>query len=116
MLKLADGDEEEDGDDEEITRCICGQQDYPGLPVTSREAAAHSGKSGVKDEPALHSSTTASDALSDEAGSLFIQCDACKVWQHGGCVGIMDEATSPDEYFCEECKKDLHRIVTGING
>ncbi|KAK2756577.1 hypothetical protein FQN54_005470 [Arachnomyces sp. PD_36] len=113
MLKLGGDGNEEDGDEEEITRCICGQQDYPGLPVTSREAA---GKSGVKDEPALNSSGPASDALSEEAGSLFIQCDSCKVWQHGGCVGIMDEATSPDEYFCEECKKHLHRIVTGVNG
>ena len=116
LQPTGDGDED-DGEEEEITRCICGQQDYPGLPLTSREADAHAtAKPGVKDESALHSSANASDALSEEAGSLFIQCDACKVWQHGGCVGIMDEATTPDEYFCEECKKDLHRIVTGING
>src|SRR5438034_7929362 len=117
ILKLA-GEEydEEDGDEEEITRCICGQQDYPGLPLGSREAANRSTtvKSGIKDE--LGYSAAASDILSEDAGSLFIQCDSCKVWQHGGCVGIMDEAMSPDEYFCEECRKDLHKIVSGLNG
>jgi gas vesicle protein len=54
--------------------------------------------------------------MSDDIGSMFIQCDSCKVWQHGGCVGIMDEAMSPDEYFCEECRKDLHRIKSETNG
>jgi hypothetical protein len=28
----------------------------------------------------------------------------------------MDEAMSPDEYFCEECRKDLHRIRSEMNG
>lgn len=54
--------------------------------------------------------------MSDDIGSMFIQCDSCKVWQHGGCVGIMDEDMSPDEYFCEECRKDLHRIRGESNG
>jgi PHD-finger len=117
ILKLASEEYDfEDGDEEEITRCICGQQDYPGLPPKAREAAHRSitVKSGIKDE--LANSTAASDILSEDAGSLFIQCDSCKVWQHGGCVGIMDEAMTPDEYFCEECRKDLHKIVFCVNG
>jgi hypothetical protein len=28
----------------------------------------------------------------------------------------MNEDTSPEEYFCEECRKDLHRIFTAPNG
>jgi hypothetical protein len=28
----------------------------------------------------------------------------------------MDEETSPDEYFCEECRKDLHTIRGEPNG
>jgi hypothetical protein len=28
----------------------------------------------------------------------------------------MDEAMSPDEYFCEECRKDLHRVTNESNG
>ncbi|KAJ5461709.1 uncharacterized protein N7458_003261 [Penicillium daleae] len=90
-----DDEDPEEDEEEEITRCLCGQQDYPedGIPPTD-----------------------SSDLLSDDIGSMFIQCDSCKVWQHGGCVGIMDEEMSPDEYFCEECRKDLHRIRGESNG
>ncbi|TPX24094.1 hypothetical protein DIZ76_013437 [Coccidioides immitis] len=109
--------DEEDGDEEEITRCICGQQDYPGLPPSSRETIGRSSlKAGVKEESNQDPSAAASEILSDDAGSLFIQCDSCKVWQHGGCVGIMEEALSPDEYFCEKCRKDLHRVIVSGNG
>ncbi|KAL2868513.1 putative transcriptional regulator (Cti6) [Aspergillus lucknowensis] len=121
--KLADGeeddldDEEEDEEEEEITRCLCGQQDYPGLPPSRREVLGRNGARGViKDESSVNISTDSSDSLSDDIGSMFIQCDSCKVWQHGGCVGIMDEAMSPDEYFCEECRKDLHQIRSERNG
>jgi hypothetical protein len=57
-----------------------------------------------------------SETLAEDAGGLFIQCDICKVWQHGGCVGIMDEAASPEEYFCEECRKDLHKLMMSPKG
>lgn len=113
------GDEydEEEGDEEEITRCICGHQDYPGLPPTSRDLADRSSlKAGAKDEPAQNDPAPESDLLAEDPGSLFIQCDLCKVWQHGGCVGIMEEALSPDEYFCERCRKDLHKIIVGAHG
>ncbi|KAL1958694.1 hypothetical protein VTO42DRAFT_4037 [Malbranchea cinnamomea] len=109
--------DEEEGDEEEITRCICGQSDFPGLPPPSRALLGRiSRKSGAKEELNPNASAAASDSLADEPGSLFIQCDACKVWQHGGCVGIMDEAACPEEYFCEECRKDLHRIITYSDG
>ncbi|KAJ5146116.1 Zinc finger PHD-type [Penicillium bovifimosum] len=106
-----DEDEIED-EEEEVTRCICGQQDYPGLPPSRREAL---GRGTIKLESGLVPSDP-SDPMADEIGSMFIQCDLCKVWQHGGCVGIMDEATSPDEYFCEECRKDLHKIKDEPHG
>ncbi|EEP78877.1 conserved hypothetical protein [Uncinocarpus reesii 1704] len=109
--------DEEDGDEEEITRCICGQQDYPGLPAASREAIGRNYlKAGIKVESNQDPSASASEIPSDDAGSLFIQCDSCKVWQHGGCVGIMEEALSPDEYFCEKCRKDLHKVIVSGNG
>jgi hypothetical protein len=88
-------------EEDEVTRCVCGFQDYPGL---SSDAA--------KSSAALPDT----EAPSDDLGGLFIQCDICKVWQHGGCVGIMDEAASPDEYFCEECRKDLHKVTTSPKG
>ncbi|KAJ5443266.1 Zinc finger PHD-type [Penicillium cf. griseofulvum] len=101
-----DEDDLDDEEEEEVTRCLCGQQEYPGLPPSRREAL---GRGTIKLESGQVPADP-SDPMSDDIGSMFIQCDLCKVWQHGGCVGIMDEATSPDEYFCEECRKDLHKI------
>ncbi|KAG2414426.1 hypothetical protein HFD88_003617 [Aspergillus terreus] len=112
-----DPEDEEEDEEEEVTRCLCGQQDYPGLPPSRREALGRNGvHPRIKDESAMNLSADSSDLMSDDIGSMFIQCDKCKVWQHGGCVGIMDEAMSPDEYFCEECRKDLHRIRNEPNG
>lgn len=111
---VSDEEDEEDGEEEEITRCLCGQQEYPGLPPSRREALGRQGsKLRGKDDPVLKD---VSDPLNDEIGSMFIQCDSCKVWQHGGCVGIMDEDMSPDEYFCEQCRKDLHKITNEPDG
>jgi len=28
----------------------------------------------------------------------------------------MDEATSPEEYFCEECRRELHQLKTSPSG
>lgn len=81
--------------EDDVTRCICGHQDYPGPPLAD-------------DLP--------SESLSEDAGGLFIQCDKCHVWQHGGCVGIMDESNSPDNYFCELCDKKLHSLMTDARG
>ncbi|KAH7081310.1 hypothetical protein BKA63DRAFT_205915 [Paraphoma chrysanthemicola] len=99
--KLDDELEDDIAEEDEITRCVCGYQEYPGPP-------SDAGKSS--------SAPTDSDAQGDDLGGLFIQCDICKVWQHGGCVGIMQEEASPDEYFCEECRKDLHKVTTSSKG
>ena len=84
--------------DDEVTRCVCGLQDYPGPPSTD-------------DCP-----TIADPSQAEDAGGLFIQCDKCHVWQHGGCVGIMDETKSPENYFCELCEKKLHNVLTDPKG
>lgn len=108
---------EDDEGEEEVTRCICGHQEYPGLPVPPPDLSNRpNSKAGIKDVKDPQSSTTALETLPDDAGGLFIQCDICKVWQHGGCVGIMDEAMTPEEYFCEQCRRDLHSITIGTNG
>ncbi|KAF2846754.1 PHD-finger motif-containing protein-like protein [Plenodomus tracheiphilus IPT5] len=99
--KLEDDLDDEMAEEDEVTRCVCGFQDYPGPP-------SDAGKST--------SALSDPDAQGDDLGGLFIQCDICKVWQHGGCVGIMEEAASPDEYFCEECRKDLHKVMTSSKG
>ena len=95
----------EDESEEELTRCICGNQEYPGLPVSVGDSGKDSSK--TDSDPAT---------FAEDTTGWFIQCDDCKVWQHGGCVGIMDEATSPEEYFCEQCRKDLHKITSMANG
>ena len=105
-------DDEPDEDDEEVTRCVCGQLEYPGppFPVSPQHDR------GFKDDPTPRSPVDSTDPPPEEPGSLFIQCDTCKVWQHGGCVSIMDVSMSPDEYFCEECRRDLHSIALGPRG
>ncbi|KAL8806346.1 MAG: hypothetical protein Q9182_001376 [Xanthomendoza sp. 2 TL-2023] len=104
--------EEEDGEEEEeVTRCVCGQQEYPGMPIAPNNPTKAAAKSTGDSGDAASSAT-----LQEDTGGLFIQCDVCKVWQHGGCVGIMDEAMSPEEYFCEQCRKDLHTITITATG
>ncbi|CAG8466213.1 10556_t:CDS:10 [Ambispora gerdemannii] len=39
---------------------------------------------------------------SDDDG-FTIQCDKCKIWQHGACVNV-DRNKVPEEYLCEECQ------------
>jgi hypothetical protein len=97
-------------EDDEAVRCICGNDEYPGPPQLQEEDS----KRGTKDSSEVELITEA-DYTEDLAG-FFLQCDICKVWQHGGCVGIKNEDMSPEEYFCELCRKDLHKIFTGSNG
>ncbi|KAH8590777.1 hypothetical protein B0O99DRAFT_634094 [Bisporella sp. PMI_857] len=101
----ADDMEEDDG----TVRCICAFEDYPGPPQLDAENG-HGVREGIEG-----SLINPADVTEDLAG-FFLQCDICKVWQHGGCVGIMSEKESPDEYFCEECRKDLHKIYTAPSG
>lgn len=100
---------EDEGDDDEAVRCICGFDEYPGPPQLEED-----NKNGIREgieEPVLSTAE-----ITEDLAGFFLQCDVCKVWQHGGCVGIMNEDTSPDEYFCEDCRKDLHKIFTAPNG
>ncbi|KAL8945033.1 MAG: hypothetical protein Q9216_000017 [Gyalolechia sp. 2 TL-2023] len=103
-----DGGLDEEGvdeeDEEEITRCVCGQSEYPGMP------------NGLSKNNRRPDNADTSTTLQEDTGGMFIQCDICKVWQHGGCVGIMDEATTPEEYFCEQCRRDLHTITSTTAG
>ncbi|KAM0201901.1 hypothetical protein ACHAPI_001959 [Fusarium lateritium] len=98
--KVDDGapEEEGEGEDKEIVRCICGSEEFPGL---TQEAKLHYCVDGIVD--------------ADFEG-LFVQCDSCQVWQHGGCIGILDEGQSPMEYFCEECRPELHEKHVASDG
>ncbi|GAA5929152.1 uncharacterized protein JCM15063_004067 [Sporobolomyces koalae] len=48
------------------------------------------------------------DDNEEMSSGLMIQCDTCKCWQHGPCVGLWEEKECPNRYFCELCKPNLH--------
>lgn len=102
--------EDEDGE-EEVTRCLCTQSDYPGPPTMAsdpiRPTSAREKRSSIQ--------LNSSEPLAEESG-IFIQCDICSVWQHGGCVGIMSEEASPENYYCERCRADLHKVMIDSKG
>lgn len=113
--------EEEDGGgealEEDITRCICGQPEYPGPPASIRDFGyPQTAKVESKEENGQVDDANASDTLSDDVGNFFIQCDNCHVWQHGGCVGLTDESLSPEFYYCEECKPEFHKVIRATTG
>ncbi|KAG5648481.1 hypothetical protein DXG03_003092 [Asterophora parasitica] len=44
-----------------------------------------------------------------DAGEFMVQCETCKVWQHGLCMGFESEdQLHDDDYYCEECKPEMH--------
>ncbi|KAH6628504.1 hypothetical protein F5144DRAFT_594504 [Chaetomium tenue] len=96
-------------EEDEAVRCVCGNEEYQGPPPLDEDS-----KHGFKHGFGLESFFSAE--VTDDTAGFFVQCDVCKVWQHGGCVGIMTEEASPDEYFCEKCRDDLHKLWTASNG
>ncbi|KYK59953.1 transcriptional regulator Cti6 [Drechmeria coniospora] len=100
MMGIANGNDDLQDEEDEAVRCICGSDEYPGLPPVEGPDAEF----------------FAAIELTDDVTGFFVQCDICKVWQHGACVGIFTAESSPDEYFCEQCRKDLHKIHSATNG
>ncbi|TIA92342.1 hypothetical protein E3P99_00672 [Wallemia hederae] len=47
----------------------------------------------------------------EESYGFMIQCETCGCWQHGVCVGLVEEKYAPDTYYCEQCRPDMHPIV-----
>jgi hypothetical protein len=103
-------DDNEIQEDDEAVRCVCGYEDYQGLPPFDDEAKKNALKDGIDLEPIF------SIELTDDLAGFFVQCDVCKVWEHGLCMGIVNEDLLPDDYYCELCRKDLHKIYTANNG
>jgi hypothetical protein len=98
-------------EDDESVRCICGHDEYPGPPPFDEDS-----KHGVKD--AIDHDRIFGIEITDDLAGFFVQCEICNTWQHGACVGFTTEESNPDdvEYFCEQCRKDLHKIYTASNG
>ncbi|KAK6198377.1 hypothetical protein LQW54_010339 [Pestalotiopsis sp. IQ-011] len=103
-------DENEIQEDDEAVRCVCGYDDYPGLPLLDEESKNHALKDAIDVEQIF------SIELTDDLAGFFVQCDVCKVWEHGLCMGIVNEDLIPDDYYCELCRKDLHKIYAASNG
>ncbi|KAG6015963.1 hypothetical protein E4U54_002636 [Claviceps lovelessii] len=97
---MTNGSDDMQEDEDEAVRCLCGSEDYPGPPPVDGPDA----------------DVFAAIELTDEVTGFFVQCDVCKVWQHGACVAIFSAESSPEEYFCEQCRKDLHKIHTAASG
>ncbi|KAJ3552744.1 hypothetical protein NPX13_g11043 [Xylaria arbuscula] len=98
-------------EDDESVRCICGHDEYPGPPPFDEDS-----KHGVKD--AIDHERIFAIEITDELAGFFVQCEICNTWQHGACVGFTTEESNPEdvEYYCEQCRKDLHKIYTASNG
>lgn len=86
--------EGEDDDEQEITRCVCGQDELNPKSINQQLASLMELEYEIKID-----------------SGLFIQCDKCSVWQHGYCVGLFTDEDVPDKYWCELCKPDLHIIL-----
>lgn len=109
-------DEAEDVQEEDVTRCICGRPEYPGPGASVKEQLSTGGKHTPNVSDLFSTLTDLTEPISDEVGNFFVQCDKCHVWQHGGCMGLTDETMLPDEYYCETCKPELHRVIKTANG
>ncbi|KAI1420221.1 hypothetical protein F5Y12DRAFT_774005 [Xylaria sp. FL1777] len=98
-------------EDDESVRCICGHDEYPGPPPFEEDS-----KYGVKD--AIDHERIFAIEITDDLAGFFVQCEICNTWQHGACVGFTTEESNPEdvEYYCEQCRKDLHKIYTASNG
>ncbi|KAJ4140043.1 Histone deacetylase complex subunit [Fusarium equiseti] len=97
---MANGSDDLQEEEDEAVRCICDAEEYPGRPPV--EGADLDFFNAIE--------------FTEDVTGFFVQCDICKVWQHGACVGIFSAESSPDEYFCEQCRKELHKIYTASNG
>ncbi|KAM0377975.1 hypothetical protein ACHAPK_001483 [Fusarium culmorum] len=97
---MVNGSDDLQEEEDEAVRCICDAEEYPGRPPV--EGADLDFFNAIE--------------FTEDVTGFFVQCDICKVWQHGACVGIFSAESSPDEYFCEQCRKELHKIYTASNG
>jgi len=105
---MGGGGDDDLQDDDEAVRCVCGQEDYPGPP--SPEYLKQTAKDGFTLDSIFPTEIT------EDLAGFYVQCDICKVWQHGACVGLSNDDTLPEEYYCEECRKDLHKVYKSTNG
>ena len=47
----------------------------------------------------------------EDDGGFMIQCETCKKWQHGECMGYENPEVVQETYACEMCQPDLYKDV-----
>ena len=47
----------------------------------------------------------------DDDGERMIACDACEVWMHTRCVGIVDSAGTPRRWTCLDCEAEAAKAA-----
>ncbi|TEB37656.1 hypothetical protein FA13DRAFT_1761907 [Coprinellus micaceus] len=89
-------------------------KDKPAEEQVEEEATEpHAGEgevaAGDEEEQGITRCVCGSTEDDPDAGEFMIQCEGCKVWQHGPCMGFMTEdQVDDDDYYCEQCKPELH--------
>ncbi|KAG8213972.1 hypothetical protein J3R82DRAFT_10721 [Butyriboletus roseoflavus] len=86
--------QDDDAEEQGITRCICGTNGSFPAPSPS----------------SVSSSVILSPEDDAEGGEFMVQCETCNVWQHGICMGFESEAQlAAADYYCEQCKPERHQ-------
>ncbi|OBZ70845.1 Threonine dehydratase, mitochondrial [Grifola frondosa] len=85
-----------------LTVEIPGDENAPSVEVVGEDQADE-----VEEEE--QGITRCICAISSNGGDdeFFAQCEICKAWQHGKCMGYPLAAAVPEHYFCEQCRPDL---------
>ncbi|XP_055489539.1 PHD finger protein 20-like protein 1 isoform X4 [Leucoraja erinacea] len=96
---------------EHVQRCdsVSDDEFYDG---SSTESALMSEDSGPDDEDSTDQSEDEDDDSNavvrcvcemDEENGFMIQCEECLCWQHGVCLGLLEDNV-PDQYVCYICR------------
>ncbi|KAK7985216.1 hypothetical protein PG988_002838 [Apiospora saccharicola] len=85
-------DDNEIQEDDEAVRCVCGFEDYPGPPPLDEDTKSHALKDSIDLEPIF------SIDITEDLGGFFVQCDTCKVWEHGLCSKVLHIPSHPPTF------------------
>ncbi|KAF9510043.1 hypothetical protein BS47DRAFT_105838 [Hydnum rufescens UP504] len=116
------GPKEKDDDPPKPRRGTKGRSDshHAEETKTSSRSTKHAPEPSPPDDPTNGEEDDESGitrCVCDEAEAetkdmgFMVQCEQCNVWQHGICMGIDREEDCPDEYFCHDCRPDLHTAL-----
>ncbi|KAG9221090.1 hypothetical protein CCMSSC00406_0005471 [Pleurotus cornucopiae] len=80
-------------------------------PVVGIEDASVEPADDEEDDQGVTRCVCGSTEDDPDAGEFMVQCETCKVWQHGLCMGFESEDQLHDDdyfYYCELCRPDMH--------